>query len=97
MISAGSRCKTVVLSLQLSMDIAGATLMAAGGSAPELFTSLVATFERSDVGFGTIVGSAVFNVHATRRDATRRDSFRDRRRRRAAVTVLSPPLLLLSR
>ena len=46
----------------LSADVAGATLMAAGGSAPELFTSLIGTFQRSDVGFGTIVGSAVFNV-----------------------------------
>ena len=46
----------------LSNDIAGATLMAAGGSAPELFTSLVGTFKESSVGFGTIVGSAVFNV-----------------------------------
>jgi len=48
--------------LNLSMDVAGATLMAAGGSAPELFTSFIGTFQRSEVGFGTIVGSAVFNV-----------------------------------
>jgi Ca2+/Na+ antiporter len=48
--------------LELSDDVSGATLMAAGGSAPELFTSLVATFLRSDIGFGAIVGSAVFNV-----------------------------------
>ena len=48
--------------LNLTNDIAGATLMAAGGSAPELFTSLVGTFQESEVGFGTIVGSAVFNV-----------------------------------
>lgn len=48
--------------LNLSLDVAGATLMAAGGSAPELFTSLFGTFAKSDVGFGTIVGSAVFNV-----------------------------------
>ncbi len=48
----------------LSNDIAGATLMAAGGSAPELFTALASTFADppSNVGFGTIVGSAVFNV-----------------------------------
>eukprot|EP00559_Dactyliosolen_fragilissimus_P007397 CAMPEP_0184871144 /NCGR_PEP_ID=MMETSP0580-20130426/40151_1 /TAXON_ID=1118495 /ORGANISM="Dactyliosolen fragilissimus" /LENGTH=474 /DNA_ID=CAMNT_0027373693 /DNA_START=567 /DNA_END=1988 /DNA_ORIENTATION=- len=44
------------------MDVSGATLMAAGGSAPELFTSFIGTFTKSDVGFGTIVGSAVFNV-----------------------------------
>lgn len=48
--------------MNLSMDVAGATLMAAGGSAPELFTSLFGTFNESEVGFGTIVGSAVFNV-----------------------------------
>ena len=36
--------------------------MAAGGSAPELFTSFIGTFTQSTVGFGTIVGSAVFNV-----------------------------------
>ncbi|GMH91017.1 hypothetical protein TL16_g11936 [Triparma laevis f. inornata] len=48
--------------MNLSMDVAGATLMAAGGSAPELFTSMIGTFQESDVGFGTIVGSAVFNV-----------------------------------
>jgi len=47
---------------ELSDDVAGATLMAAGGSAPELATSFVGTFKRSAVGFGTIVGSAVFNV-----------------------------------
>ena len=44
-------------------DVAGATLMAAGGSAPELATSFIGLFiVKSDVGFGTIVGSAVFNV-----------------------------------
>lgn len=48
--------------MDLSMDVAGATLMAAGGSAPELFTSLFGTFAENDLGFGTIVGSAVFNV-----------------------------------
>ena len=37
--------------------------MAAGGSAPELFTSFMGVFASgSDVGFGTIIGSAVFNV-----------------------------------
>ena len=36
--------------------------MAAGGSAPELATSLIGTFRESEIGFGTIVGSAVFNV-----------------------------------
>ncbi|CAE7580928.1 Slc24a2 [Symbiodinium natans] len=47
----------------LTPDVAGATWMAAGGSAPEFFTSMVgATIAQNDVGFGTIVGSAVFNV-----------------------------------
>jgi K+-dependent Na+/Ca+ exchanger-like protein len=46
----------------VSDDVGGATFMAAGGSAPELFTSLIGTFGESSVGFGTIVGSAVFNV-----------------------------------
>jgi len=48
----------------VSMDVAGATFMAAGGSMPELFTACIGTFSEppSDVGFATIVGSAVFNV-----------------------------------
>ena len=49
--------------LGLTEDVAGATFMAAGGSAPELFTSLVGTLVlEGDVGIGTIVGSAVFNI-----------------------------------
>jgi K+-dependent Na+/Ca+ exchanger-like protein len=52
----------IVERLGVTPDVAGATFMAAGGSAPELFTSLIGTFQESDVGFGTIVGSAVFNV-----------------------------------
>lgn len=49
--------------LQISDDVAGATFMAAGGSAPELFTSLIGVFiSKSNVGIGTIVGSAVFNI-----------------------------------
>ncbi|XP_025835206.1 sodium/potassium/calcium exchanger Nckx30C [Agrilus planipennis] len=44
-------------------DVAGATFMAAGGSAPELFTSIIGVFVSfDDVGIGTIVGSAVFNI-----------------------------------
>jgi len=50
-------------SLDLKDDVAGATFMAAGGSAPELFTSIMGVFvAENDIGFGTIVGSAVFNV-----------------------------------
>ncbi|XP_015198668.2 sodium/potassium/calcium exchanger 1 isoform X4 [Lepisosteus oculatus] len=49
--------------LEISDDVAGATFMAAGGSAPELFTSLIGVFiSHSNIGIGTIVGSAVFNI-----------------------------------
>uniref|UniRef100_A0A674CSS8 Solute carrier family 24 member 2 n=1 Tax=Salmo trutta TaxID=8032 RepID=A0A674CSS8_SALTR len=41
--------------LQISDDVAGATFMAAGGSAPELFTSVIGVFiSHSNVGIGTI-------------------------------------------
>jgi sodium/potassium/calcium exchanger 2 len=48
----------------LSLLLANFHLQAAGGSAPELATSIIGTFSvpPSAVGFGTIVGSAVFNV-----------------------------------
>ncbi|XP_066958694.1 sodium/potassium/calcium exchanger Nckx30C-like isoform X11 [Macrobrachium rosenbergii] len=53
----------IIEKLQISEDVAGATFMAAGGSAPELFTSVIGVFiSFDDVGIGTIVGSAVFNV-----------------------------------
>lgn len=54
----------ITMKLNISEDVAGATFMAAGGSAPELFTSFIGTFAdpESNVGIGTIVGSAVFNV-----------------------------------
>lgn len=52
--------------LQLSDEVAGASLMAMGSSAPELAIALIALFTgggaHSDVGIGTIVGSAVFNI-----------------------------------
>ncbi|KAI6200145.1 hypothetical protein M3Y96_00701900 [Aphelenchoides besseyi] len=49
--------------LQISDDVAGSSFMAAAGSAPEAFTSLFGVFVTSDnVGIGTIVGSAVFNI-----------------------------------
>ncbi|KAJ0056800.1 hypothetical protein NL108_017701 [Boleophthalmus pectinirostris] len=55
--------EVITETLQISDDVAGATFMAAGGSAPELFTSLIGVFiARSNVGIGTIVGSAVFNI-----------------------------------
>jgi len=51
--------------LSLSDDVAGATFMAAGSSAPELATAVISIIfkpEPSDEGLGTIVGSAVFNL-----------------------------------
>lgn len=51
---------------KLPESVAGASLMAIGSSAPELAIALLALFkgggEHSDVGIGTIVGSAVFNI-----------------------------------
>ncbi|CAG2113953.1 unnamed protein product, partial [Medioppia subpectinata] len=49
--------------LSLSPDIAGATFMAIGTSAPELFTSIIGVFvSQDDIGIGTILGTAVFNL-----------------------------------
>lgn len=49
---------------KLSDDVAGATLMAIGSSAPEFFTALIALFHGGKVGLGagTIIGSAIFNI-----------------------------------
>jgi Ca2+/Na+ antiporter len=55
--------EAIVEAFGISEDVAGATWMAAGGSAPELSTSIMGVFfAQSDVGIGTIIGSAVFNV-----------------------------------
>ena len=49
--------------LELSPDVAGATFMAAGSSAPELFVACVGTFVFHDtVGLGAVVGSTMFNT-----------------------------------
>lgn len=50
--------------LKINSDVAGATLMAVGSSAPELFVSLIALFKpgNESLGAGTIVGSALFNI-----------------------------------
>lgn len=51
--------------LNMSHDMAGATLMAIGSSAPELFVAIIAIFKpggHGDIGIGTIVGSALFNL-----------------------------------
>ena len=56
---------TICEQLELSTAVGGATFMAAGSSAPELATSLVAVFTTRDAtGLGTILGSAVFNLVA---------------------------------
>ncbi|KAG5873386.1 hypothetical protein JTB14_022958 [Gonioctena quinquepunctata] len=53
----------IIEKFDIQDDVAGATFMAAGGSAPELFTSVIGVFVSfDDVGIGTIVGSAVFNI-----------------------------------
>jgi len=55
--------EVIIATLGISDDVAGATFMAAGGSAPEFFTSVIGVFiSESQVGVGTIIGSAVFNV-----------------------------------
>lgn len=50
--------------LKMNSDMAGATFMAIGSSAPELFIALIALFKPGNeaMGAGTIVGSALFNV-----------------------------------
>ncbi len=54
--------------LKLSSEVTGATFMAIGSSAPELFTSIFAIFtifgasSNENIGSGTIVGSAIFNI-----------------------------------
>ena len=61
-----SYLKTAFLvELHLPSDVAGATFMAVATSAPELFTNVIGTFvTHGDLGVGTIVGSAVFNILA---------------------------------
>lgn len=51
---------------KIPSNVAGASLMAMGSSAPELFIAIMALFiaggAHGDVGIGTIVGSAIFNI-----------------------------------
>ncbi|XP_037012377.2 sodium/potassium/calcium exchanger 5 [Artibeus jamaicensis] len=50
-------------SLGLSQDVAGATFMAAGSSAPELVTAFLGVFiTKGDIGTSTILGSAIYNL-----------------------------------
>ncbi|XP_064629982.1 sodium/potassium/calcium exchanger 3-like isoform X2 [Lineus longissimus] len=49
--------------LDLQSDVAGATFMAAGSSAPELATAVIGVFiAKDDIGLGAVVGSAIFNI-----------------------------------
>ena len=49
--------------LGLSPDVAGATFMSAGSSAPELSTAVIGVFvAKDDIGVSGVVGSAVFNI-----------------------------------
>ncbi|XP_014799940.1 PREDICTED: sodium/potassium/calcium exchanger 5 [Calidris pugnax] len=49
--------------LGLSQDVAGATFMAAGSSAPELVTAFLGVFvTKGDIGISTILGSAIYNL-----------------------------------
>ncbi|XP_015601790.1 sodium/potassium/calcium exchanger 4 [Cephus cinctus] len=51
--------------LKISADVAGATFLATASCFPELFVNVVGTFlTQSDLGVGTVVGSAVFNIFA---------------------------------
>ena len=61
--------EVIIEMLDMPQDIAGATLMAAGGSAPELFTAFIGTFQKSSVGLGTIVGSGARSSLPTVRHA----------------------------
>ncbi|XP_012156283.1 sodium/potassium/calcium exchanger 3 isoform X2 [Ceratitis capitata] len=55
----------ICAALNKKKDVAGATFMAAATSAPELFVNVIGTFiTEGDIGVGTIVGSAVFNILA---------------------------------
>lgn len=54
----------IVKKLRLSEDVAGATFMAIGTSAPEFFTAVIALIQTGKewVWAGTIIGSALFNI-----------------------------------
>uniref|UniRef100_A0A2S2P658 Sodium/potassium/calcium exchanger 5 n=1 Tax=Schizaphis graminum TaxID=13262 RepID=A0A2S2P658_SCHGA len=53
----------ICLDLGISPDVAGATFMATATCAPELFVSVIGTFlTESDLGVGTVVGSAIYNT-----------------------------------
>eukprot|EP00808_Paulinella_micropora_P023882 g53950.t1 len=48
--------------LSLDEDVAGVTILALGGSLPELAVNSFATLEGTEIGIGTIIGSAILNL-----------------------------------
>ncbi|OAD52171.1 Sodium/potassium/calcium exchanger 5, partial [Eufriesea mexicana] len=57
--------KKICDKINVTEDVAGATIMATASSSPELFINIVGTFvTEGDLGVGTVVGSAVFNILA---------------------------------
>ncbi|XP_057691748.1 sodium/potassium/calcium exchanger 2-like isoform X2 [Corythoichthys intestinalis] len=55
--------EVIIDEFDISDDVAGATIMAASRSFSKLFTAVVAVFiSQKNVGIGTVVGSAVFNI-----------------------------------
>lgn len=48
--------------LDLSDDVAGATLMALGCNGPEMALNTIAVFHPSEIGVGAVIGGEVFNV-----------------------------------
>ncbi|MGB1539734.1 MAG: sodium:calcium antiporter, partial [Rickettsiales bacterium] len=56
---------TLAEHLGVSEAVIGATIVAVGGSAPELVTSLVAAWRKhADIGLANVVGSNIFNATA---------------------------------
>lgn len=60
-----SRSQVIIHRLDISDDVAGATFMAAGGSAPELATSIIGLFlAKSNVGVGEQRKSVMCNIYS---------------------------------
>lgn len=56
----------ICTAMNISTDVAGATFLAMASSFPEMFVNVIGTFlTESDLGVGTVVGSAVFDTLAT--------------------------------
>jgi cation:H+ antiporter len=55
--------KNIATSFGVPESIIGLTIVALGTSAPELVTSIVASFKKqSDIAIGNVVGSNIFNI-----------------------------------